>query len=334
MLHILGLVGKGIGIALLCILILVVALLLALLFVPIRYYVTGKLEQGKADGKAKLHWLFHIVTASAVWEQKPRYIIRIFGIPIYDNIRKAEKTKKKKPIKQKQKKKKKAKQLKEPKIPEKPKLLQPEPVSKTEPETRMVEPKLVSRPEPMKQPENVNKPESVEQPETVSKLKRFWNKIKAFFEMLLSLMKKIWNVPHAITEKLQSIQNKINDWKSTIDSYRAFIEREDFKRAFALCKKQLLCVWKNIRPQKLKADIHFGFDDPATTGQILAYLGMLYSVLGKDIRIRPDFEKTIIEGKVLVKGRVTLFILLRALWILYFDKDIKRLIRIWKKEEI
>lgn len=319
MLHILGLVGRGIGIALLCVLILVVALLLALLFVPIRYRVTGKLEQGKADGRAKIHWLFHIVTASAAWEMKPHYMIRIFGIPIYDNIRKAEKAKKKKPIKQKRKKTKKTKQPKE-KIQEKPK-----PVSK---------PETFEKSEAVSKPVSISKSEPVEQPETTNKWKRFWNKIKAFFEMLLNLLKKIWNFPHAVTEKLQSIRNKINDWKNTIDSYRAFLEREDFKRAFALCKKQLLCVWKNIRPQKLKADIHFGFDDPATTGQILSYLGMLYPVLGKDIRIRPDFEKAIIEGKVLIKGRITLFILLRALWILYFDKDIKRLIRIWKKEEI
>ena len=49
--------------------------------------------------------------------------------------------------------------------------------------------------------------------------------------------------------------------------------------------------------------------------------------------IRPDFEETVWEGELSVKGRIRIFFLLRVLWILYFDKDIKRLIHMWKKEE-
>ena len=88
MLHILGMIGKGIGIALICILILVIAILLALLFVPIRYNVSAKLEEGKPVGKAKAHWLLHFVTAYAIWDGKLRYGIKLLGISVYGNQKK------------------------------------------------------------------------------------------------------------------------------------------------------------------------------------------------------------------------------------------------------
>ena len=306
MLHILGLIGKGIGIALLCILLLLVALLLAVLFVPIRYHVAGKLEEGKADGRAKLHWLFHIVSAFAVWDGKLRYGIRIFGITVWDNLSSAIKEEKKMARARKKEKKKPGRE---------------KAVSKPLPE----EPRAVSKSLPEDEDSGEDK-----KPGMPGKI---WEKIKSFLGMLARLWKKLLDFPRNIQEKLQGLKEKVNGWQETWNDYRNFLEREDFKRAFALCKKQLLSLWKNIRPRKAKLEVHFGFDDPATTGQILSYLGMMYPLLGKDIKIRPDFEKTILEGKVLIKGRITVFVLLKVLWILYFDKDIKRLIRIWKKEE-
>lgn len=326
MLHILGMIGKGIGIALLCILILVVALLLALLFVPIRYYVRGKLEANNTQGIAKAHWLFHIVTAYVRWEDKLQYGIKIFGCTIYGNQKKQQKPKRQK------KQKKQVQQTKAHVVSE------PKPCAVSEPEQKSREKQQDSQPDFMEEIRLVSKEEpSMEEIPLEKKesglLTVLWEKIKAFCKMLLGLFQKVLGIPSKILEKLRNLKQKAENIKEIISAYQEFFQREDFKRAFALCKRQLLCVWKNIRPRKVKADIHFGFDDPAVTGQILAYLGMLYPLIGKDIAIRPDFEEVVCEGKLLIRGKITIFVLLRALWILYFDKDIKRLIRIWKKED-
>lgn len=318
MLHILGMIGKGIGIALLCILILAVVLLLTVLFAPIRYRVTAGLADEKAAGMAKAHWLLHIITASCVWEQELQYKISIFGITVYGSKRKALKEKKRK-----EKRKQKTKNIKNIKNE---KNIQNEATQSVKVQTADKEQKQSSARCVNKEPEQI----AARRVDRQAKRKKRWRSpLKALIAKLKALLEKLkafWNRVTGLFQKAEKL-------KETIAAYRAFFEREDFKRAFALCKKELLTLWKRVRPKKLRAELHFGFDDPALTGQILAYLSMLYPLLGKDVRLRPDFENRVCEGKLLIKGKIRLFVLLRALWILYFDKDIKRLIRIWKKED-
>lgn len=318
MLHILGMIGKGIGIALLCILILAVVLLLTVLFAPIRYRVTAGLADEKAAGMAKAHWLLHIITASCVWEQELQYKISIFGITVYGSKRKALKEKKRK-----EKRKQKTKNIKNIKNE---KNIQNEATQSVKVQTADKEQKQPSARCVNKEPEQITARRVDRQ---AKRTKRWRSPLKALMAKLKALLEKLkafWNRVTGLFQKAEKL-------KETIAAYRTFFEREDFKRAFALCKKELLTLWKRVRPKKLKAELHFGFDDPALTGQILAYLSMLYPLLGKDVRLRPDFENRVCEGKLLIKGKIRLFVLLRALWILYFDKDIKRLIRIWKKED-
>lgn len=356
MLHILGMIGKGIGIALVCILILAVVLLLAVLFAPIRYRVTAGLADEKATGMANAHWLLHIITASCVWEQELQYKISIFGIAVYGNKRKALKEKKKKEKEQKkeqkelEKRKQKTKNIKNIKNIKNEKNIQneaaqsvkvqmagkaPEQVAARRVDKNAQPMKVQTADKAQKQPSArcVNKkPEQVTARRVDRQAKRKKHRrspLKALMAKLKALLEKL----KAFWKRVTGLFQKAEKLKETIAAYRAFFEREDFKRAFALCKKELLTLWKRVRPKKLRAELHFGFDDPALTGQILAYLSMLYPLLGKDVRLRPDFENRVCEGKLLIKGKIRLFVLLRALWILYFDKDIKRLIRIWKKED-
>lgn len=318
LLHILGLVGKGIGITLLAIVLILFLLLAALLFVPIRYRVSGRLEEDGAGARASLHWLLHIVSATVTLEKKHRSVVRIFGIPVYDNLR---------PKKQRQQKKqrRRKKQAKQERASEMPKHADTVTLNVSE-QVMLSEPVMASEPKAMS--------ESLKKSKQAGRFWKLRQKLRAFLKRFLQLFQKLIRLPRNILKKLQKAREKTEKWKETIAAYREFLEREEFKCAFALCKKQLFRIWKNIRPKKLKAEIYFGFEDPAVTGQILAYAGMLYPILGKDIKIRPDFEKTILEGRLFTKGRITLFVLLRVFLILYFDKNIKRLIRIWKKEEI
>ncbi len=363
MLHILGMFGRGIGIALLCILLLLAVMLLAVLFVPIRYDASGKrTEEGIITGRIRLSWLFRFVTCFALWEGKLHYGLKIFGVPVYDNLRKKQKEKKQKVKKQKGKKPKKNKRTenretekRQPEAAEKgrteeKKEIEYRAVSRYEPENTLADRRKAERSEnerrvsgePPEEEKTVEKRyisgerAKEEKPgEERSKTKKLagrgriralLEKIRAFFHMLHKLARQILAIPNEILDKLR----RINE---TVQAYREFLEREDFKRAVALCKKQMFRVWKNLRPRRIKADIHFGFEDPSITGQILAAAGMLYPVLGKDIVLRPDFEETVCTGRAQVRGRITLAVLLKALWILYFNRDMKRLISIWKREE-
>ena len=89
---------------------------------------------------------------------------------------------------------------------------------------------------------------------------------------------------------------------------------------------------KSISPRKIRGSVLIGTGDPASTGQILAVYGMLYPLLGYHIDIVPDFEQQIIEGDLYVKGKITVFKALKTAWIVYFNKDLRRLIKLLKRE--
>ena len=62
--------------------VLLVLLLLAL-FVPVRYDIYGENEE-KLRAKGKVHWLFHIVSFQASYENdEVKMIVRIFGVPVW-----------------------------------------------------------------------------------------------------------------------------------------------------------------------------------------------------------------------------------------------------------
>ncbi len=347
MLHILGLTGKGIGIALLCILILVLLLLLAMLFVPIRYRIAGSKDAERGPvGEVKIHWLFHIISGMGAWDGRLHYRVRVLGIPIYDSLRKKQKEKQKKNKKERVKKEKKRKEdkakLKKEKsekgnfesekftIDDIEKEKSETEIAKTDNKEENILSGTVTEYIDREDRLQADREELGERrsfwKRLIDKIKTLWQKIINFIRMIRGLLQKIGELPGKIRDKVAHFQETIEDWK-------AFLSREDLKRAFVLCKKQLFRVWKNIRPRKVKADVRFGFADPSSTGQVLAMAGMLYPILGKTIVLRPDFEEQVLAGHILIKGRVTIFILLKAVWILYFNKDIKWLIRVWKKEE-
>ncbi|MCI8946078.1 MAG: DUF2953 domain-containing protein [Lachnospiraceae bacterium] len=349
MLYILGMIGKGLGIALLCILILVVAMLLAVLFVPIRYSLRGKREEaGAPEGKIRVCWLFSIVSCFATWKGGIHFGLKLCGIPVYDNL-KQEQKKKNREQKKDRKQKKERKQSRE-KTEEVWAGNDTEPVEakKQEPQSPAMQSAKESRGPgadgagqkitPCEETSDGGTERIQDPPEEKAKIQKkkklsisqkaraVWQKICSFFRSLERFLQKLADLPKNISEKVNALKEKA-------EGYIAFLQRDDFQRALSLCKKQLFSLWKSVRPKKIRADIHFGFADPSVTGQVLAFVGMIYPLLGKHVLIRPDFEQVVCSGTIVIKGRIILFSLLRVICILYFNKDIKRLIRVWKKEE-
>lgn len=81
--YIIGMIFKIIGILLLCVLGIVLALLLSVLFVPIRYrFHWEKHPESSHSVSVKLSWLLHILALSVEYQENTFYVIRVFGIPI------------------------------------------------------------------------------------------------------------------------------------------------------------------------------------------------------------------------------------------------------------
>lgn len=315
MVHILLLILKIIGIALLILLGILILAVLCILFVPIRYRIyAAKEEAADAYGaKAEVSWLLHILSLRLCYEKKIICKVRLFGIVIYDFAkreeyadRKAEKEKKRAGKEAKKEKKKKAAQ---------------EAGGETKEEFKQ---NAVVREDAGQNIADVRQPapEETKQEEKQD----FFDKVKAFFSMLYEKLKNILYTIRKICDKIKQI---IAD----IAYYKEVLEKEESKEAFLCCKKQLAAIWKNIRPKKLSIRLAIGFDDPATTGQFVSFYSMFYPWIYHTITLEPDFERNLFQGTFFCKGRITIFVLLKAAWIVYFDKNIRTFLRLWKKED-
>ena len=315
MIHAILFILKIIGIALLSLLALILVLILIVLFVPVRYRI--KARKGEAiEGNVQIHWLLHIVSSRISFGEKTNIIVKIFGIPIYDKLKKeanpssTTKTKNKKTKKNKQ---------------------------NTRDESAEKTNENVSKNTTDNTDENnynnSNKKNSGLD-ETQTQEKKSSTKIGLFFNQIEEFVKKIITVFKNFKCKVLGIYDTIKDVINNIEYYLNLLERDDVTRAIALSKKQIWKLLYSIRPRKFLLKIRLGMENPETLGKILSYYSAFYPVYRDHIMMQPEFNQTIFEGSLYAKGKITGFILLRTAWVLYFNQDIRRTIALLKREEI
>lgn len=151
---------------------------------------------------------------------------------------------------------------------------------------------------------------------------------------LLDFVRKLFSAIRNIKYTIRKIYDKINHIIHNIRYYIKILQTESFKRAFVLCREQLLRLMKIALPRKVSGTFTIGMEDPAATGQILSIYGILYPLIGDSITVIPDFEKPVMESSFRFKGKITAFTLIRIAAKIYFDKDLKRVICLFKKEAV
>ena len=60
---------------------------------------------------------------------------------------------------------------------------------------------------------------------------------------------------------------------------------------------------------------------------------MFYPIYGNNIRVIPDFEQIVLEFELIIVGRLTLFKFIKSIWRIYFDKNIRKVIKLLNKED-
>lgn len=150
----------------------------------------------------------------------------------------------------------------------------------------------------------------------------------SFVEFISKLLQKIYDSLKSIYNGVESVTDKIESFSIKLENMISFVSDERNKNACALVLSEALVIVKKLLPQKVKGYIHFGFDDPATTGQILVILGILYSVIPKKMSILPEFEYNCLDFEVSGKGSFRPIVAIVAAWKIFFNKDCRRL---WNK---
>ena len=322
------------GIVLLCLIGLVLLNVILVLFVPVRYKIkfvrTGEEGDDPVNAKGYASWLLHIVHVSLAYPAEAYAIIRVFGIPVA-RIPKDEEAIRKKAEKQKKKEEAARKKAKGD-------IEQPEETGAASSDEG---PELDDSSDFFEHSDEEIEEETEEVSESsgeetgrksiFSRFKKFLHKIKCTIRDLCGKIKKIAD---DLCDKTKSAEEKLENIKKDIKYYHKVLTSELFERTYAKCKKRVLKFLRSILPRKGDIRMEMGFDDPYTTGEVLAIAAMLQPVTGKYLHIYGNFDESIIRGGGYFKGRIYIYIIVKLILIYLYDRDLNTLLSLLKKEPV
>ncbi len=298
MLHILLLIIKIILIIIAVLVGLVLLALLAVLFVPIRYRVEGQYNDMRKYAAVKCSWLLHIISIQAGYDKDGgvQSAIRLFGIRLNKAKTKAESdgssfssgSDKKKKDRDKDK------------------------AAKT-----------VFESEPFDNGQLDEKKETASIPVKDEKRESEADGIDKTGNEPIGFKEKIKNKFQNVKDKVIHMKDNVRE---TTEKVSAVIHNDDYKQLVRFIKRQIIELFKLIKPRKGRLYVRFGFDDIETTGKVAMYLAVLYGIIGADIEIIPDFNEEIFEGEAYIKGRIRLIGAAVIAFRCFFNREFRRYI--------
>lgn len=123
--------------------------------------------------------------------------------------------------------------------------------------------------------------------------------------------------------KLDAINGKIEAVKTKYARFMKFWNMGCTSKTRRYLKKYFPGLIKHMGPRKIKGHVRYGFDQPATTGQITGYLSLFPFMYHKNFFPEPDFYNKVLEGEVSVRGRLQLGYIIRPAFKLHLWKTIK-----------
>ena len=334
---------KIIGIILLILLGLVIVLVSLVLFVPVRYQLQVAMDED-VNAKATVSYLFHVVHLAVTYSDKePKGKLRILGIPVYNFFPSEEEKKKKEELERckEEKRKKKMQKQKEKQRKKRKKN------KKQSPKTGKVKKDNVIEMEakPQKKQSNLEKTDSQKQlstslekiegnfitkietsessEETSEKTQGIWGKIKDMYIKAKLFLEKVVDKVKNIKYTIINFINKIKHGKKVFFWYVELLSKEESKSAIRKAKHQLGRLWKHVSPRVFQGTVQFGFEDPATTGDIFSKICMIYPLYAGHVVVIPNFEESVFKGNLLLKGRIRMAVLLHIGWKVGFDEEIR-----------
>lgn len=287
---------KWLGMILLVIVGLVVVIAACLLFVPVRYSVYLE-HQEEWVVKGGASWLLHLLHLSVLVEGgQESHTMRILGVR-FDTSGRRRKSKRK--TVGGRRKNQKANVLQEGEQSRK-ETSQKNHANVFPEKIEEISPKERSRQNPGEDKER-NQPES--------KKKTLFQRIGEFFLPIQQGFVKIYKCIRAIWKFLREGPSEAAESKKPV-LIKEILQDSNTTVLWRLVWENIAALWKHSSPRKLKGKIRFGTSDPCTTGQILGVVGAGYGLLGRGVQITPDFENTVLEGNLELKGRIQIFVLL------------------------
>lgn len=303
MLHVLLILLKIIGI----ILALVLCLIVLILAVPIQYsFQMEKKEAEPFAGRIKVTWFFALLYVKVSYiESVFDYRVRIAGYQILGNQENFLKRKEEKE---------KRKQAKQKKKDEKQKEERPK-----QKETKKEELTVQSLPETVQNKEASEK--VIQEKSSVDNSSKEKSIGKNSSEKKKSFLAKAKKTMQSVGKKFSSLENTVSSFKNMYEEYHG-------GELLRLAKESIIRIARHVLPRRLKGNLRFGFDDPATTGMLTGIAAIFYPKYQNQFRLEPDFQESCFEADCEGKGRIHLGFFLFLVIHLLLNPDVRKCIKL------
>lgn len=300
-------IAKVIGI-LLAVLVIVA---LAILFAAVRY--CGKISFDDKKAQISIRWLGVVLRVPILITEKDlQWKVRVFGVPILrsDGAHKKRRSKKSSATKAQKRKAEKA----------------AETVQKTQEsskqEKKALSVNLEKSPTAPEQEKQIAPKQTTDQREEQSAFRQADEREKKprGIRQLFLWLQNVIKIVRKMKKKVHSVQDLVDILRS--DAGKAFI---------CIVKENVIHLWKQIHPRRMRGKVIFGTGDPCSTGELLGVLALFYAWYGNGVQIIPDFEQKRIEGNVSFRGRIRMITLICIAWRIIKNKDGRKLLHEWEK---
>ncbi len=266
---------------------------LAILFAAVRY--CGKISFDDKKAQISIRWLGVVLRVPILITEKDlQWKVRVFGVPILrsDGAHKKRRSKKSSAPKAQ---KRKAEKAEEQNVPKKQS-------DKTE--------------------EQIASKQTTDQREERSAFRQADEREKKprGIRQLFLWLQNVIKIVRKMKKKVHSVQDLVDILRS--DAGKAFI---------CIVKENVIHLWKQIHPRRMRGKVIFGTGDPCSTGELLGVFALFYAWYGNGVQIVPDFEQKRIEGNVSFRGRIRMITLICIAWRIIKNKDGRKLLHEWEK---
>jgi len=321
MLQILFMILKILGILLLVVFGIILLILLLVLFVPVRYRLDAVFD-GKPKGGLMVSWLLHLLTVRVDYDENVKARVKILWFRLFDKaVWPAE----------------------EPEKPDAAANADFTESDKTEEVTVAADPIKTEKVVVAAKPAETVKTEQPEEPEQTVKTtgteatETSDDTVQG--SKIELLIEKITVGIHALVTKIscmyRQVRGKAEAGQEKAEQFHTFLADQENRNTIRLIWKQVKKLVCHILPRKISGRVRFGFDDPATTGQILTYVSPFYGMYAKTLDLEPVFDEKVMEGELHVKGHIRaaslLWIVIRVFLNKNFRKLLKQVMAIGKK---
>lgn len=128
---------------------------------------------------------------------------------------------------------------------------------------------------------------------------------------------------------LRKIACKLCKRAEWLGEVKDFWHSENTRQMVCIFRDNVLHLWRKLKPGTVKGQVWFGTGNPCSTGQVLGACAMLFAYYGNGITVTPDFERRVLEGKLMLKGHLSLITAVVVLVKVFFSRQWKTFRREW-----